>query len=226
MLSIKNLTKEYKGEADVTTALKGITFQVQAGEFVAITGASGSGKSTLLHILGILDRPTSGQYYLDGKDVSLFTDEEQAQYRNKKIGFVFQSFNLLKRTSVLDNVKLPLYYSGEIKDKDADYLADLAIRAVNIDHRKNHLSNQLSGGEQQRAAIARALVNNPTLILADEPTGNLDTKNSHQIMDIFERLNNKGQTIVLITHENEIANRAKRIIQMRDGKIIEDTKIK
>lgn len=222
MIKIKNLVKEYRDEGIATTALNGLNFEVKPGEFIAITGPSGSGKSTLMHILGLLDRPTGGQYILEGHDTATLSDIELARLRNKKLGFVFQSFNLLRKTTVLENIKLPLNYAGEIKNQDANYLAEMAIAAVNMQHRKTHFPNQLSGGEQQRVAIARALINNPSIIMADEPTGNLDTKNSIQIMDIFVDLNKKGQTVILVTHEDMIADYARRVIQMKDGKIVSD----
>ncbi|PJE58524.1 MAG: macrolide ABC transporter ATP-binding protein [Candidatus Portnoybacteria bacterium CG10_big_fil_rev_8_21_14_0_10_36_7] len=224
MIKIENIIKEYQDEDINTVALNGINFKIDDGEFVAITGPSGSGKSTMMHILGLLDRPTKGKFYLDDRDTSKYNDEQLALLRNQKVGFIFQAFNLLKKTSIFDNVRLPLQYNPDIKQGDIDYLAGLAIEAVGITHRKNHLTNQLSGGEQQRAAIARALVNSPSLILADEPTGNLDTKNSMQTMDIFTDLNKKGQTIIIVTHEPDIAAYAKRNIQMKDGKIIDDIK--
>jgi putative ABC transport system ATP-binding protein len=205
-------------------ALRNISFSIQDGEFVAIMGPSGSGKSTLMHILGLLDSPTSGTYFLDGKDVSGLEEDALADIRSRKIGFVFQSFNLLSRTSVLRNVMLPLVYQG-VPKKDRRLMAGRALQTVGlVEDRWNHLSNQLSGGQMQRVAIARALINDPSIILADEPTGNLDSKTGNLIMRVFRRLNReKGHTIVLITHEHDIARYADRIIMIRDG-IIESDK--
>lgn len=222
MIKADNLTKEYRNDSAVTMALNGVSVKITEGEFLAITGTSGSGKSTLMHILGLLDRPTKGNYFLSDEDTSKMTDDELAYSRNKKIGFVFQSFNLLKKTSVLDNVKLPLFYGKDIGPDQIDKDVREAIELVGMTNRINHLTNQLSGGEQQRVAIARALINKPSIILADEPTGNLDTKNSAQIMQILTELNRSGQTIVIVTHEDNIAATAKRKIQMSDGKIIAD----
>jgi putative ABC transport system ATP-binding protein len=219
IIETKDIIKEY-GDGIVTKALCGISLKIGKGEFVAIMGPSGCGKSTLMHILGFLDRPTYGQYLFEGQNFAKFSDDQLAAIRNEKIGFVFQSYNLLPRTSVFDNVKLPLFYSE--KKQGLDQLAKEAISAVGLAPRINHMPSQLSGGEQQRVAIARALVNNPSLILADEPTGNLDSKGGEQIMEVLEDLNNEGHTIVVVTHESETARFAKRIIKMKDGCIIGD----
>jgi putative ABC transport system ATP-binding protein len=219
IIQTQDIIKEY-GDGIVTKALCGVNLGIDRGEFVAIMGPSGCGKSTLMHILGFLDRPTYGQYLFEGQNFARFSDDQLAQIRNEKIGFVFQSYNLLPRTSVLDNVKLPLFYSENKQNLNS--LAEDAISAVGLAPRINHMPSQLSGGEQQRVAIARALVNNPSLILADEPTGNLDSKGGEQIMEVLEDLNEKGHTIVVVTHESETARFAKRIIKMKDGCIIGD----
>jgi putative ABC transport system ATP-binding protein len=222
MIECKNLQKIYKNGDMETTALKGVSFRIEKGEFVAIIGPSGSGKSTLMHILGALDTPTSGQYFLDRMDVSRFGDNELSDLRRNKIGFVFQSFNLLPRTTVLRNVMLPLIYSG-IPEKERETRARESLRYAGMEESKFYnLSNQLSGGQIQRVAIARSLINNPAIILADEPTGNLDTKTSRIVMEAFQELNKKGHTIILITHEMDIADYAKRIIHIRDGVIERD----
>ena len=226
MIEIKDITKTYGGNgAEPFQALKGVSFTIEDGEFVAIMGPSGSGKSTLMHILGALDTPTSGTYFLDGKDVSKLSDDELADIRRDKIGFVFQSFNLLPRTTVLRNVMLPLVYDGvPYEEREKRARAALISSGFDETHFK-HLSNQLSGGQIQRVAIARALVNNPTLILADEPTGNLDTKTGEIVLSTFQRLNKEeGHTIVVITHELDVAEHAERIITIRDGLVISDTK--
>jgi putative ABC transport system ATP-binding protein len=224
MLECKNLKKVYINGNVETMALKGVSFKIEEGEFVAIIGPSGSGKSTLMHILGALDSPTSGEYILDGKEVSKLDDDELADLRRAKIGFVFQAFNLLPRATVLRNVMLPLLYSG-ISLKEREQRAKECLRYAGMEESKFYnLSNQLSGGQMQRVAIARSLINNPAIILADEPTGNLDTKTSHIVMNTFSELNKKGHTIVLITHEPEVAAFAKRIITVRDGLIEEDIK--
>ncbi len=222
MIEIKNITKVYKNENVEYVALKGISFKIEDGEYVAIMGPSGSGKSTLMHILGALDKPTSGQYLLDNKDVSELSAQELARIRKQKIGFVFQAFNLLPRTTVLRNVMLPLVYLGVPKE-ERKKRAEAALKAASFDEGHNlHLSNQLSGGQIQRVAIARALVNNPSLILADEPTGNLDTKTGEIVLETFKKLNNEGHTVILITHELDVAEHAKRIIYIRDGLIVKD----
>jgi len=222
MIEVKNIAKVYKSGSVETEVLKGVSFSISQGEFVAIMGPSGSGKSTLMHILGCLDKATSGQYFFEGEDISRFSDDELADIRKKKIGFVFQSFNLLPRTMVLRNVMLPLAYANVSKNKREE-IAKKSLMSVGLTETHfTHLSNQLSGGEMQRVAIARALVNDPSLILADEPTGNLDTKTSEVVLDTFQNLNNQGRTIILITHEADIAKKARRIISIRDGKIVED----
>jgi putative ABC transport system ATP-binding protein len=228
VIHVRNLVKTYQVGEVTVRALRGADMDVEAGEFVAITGPSGSGKSTLMHILGCLDRPTSGQYILDGHDVSRMSKDELAVIRNRKIGFVFQGFNLLSRTTALDNVELPLLYNSAQKMKGADRhkVAMDALIAVNLADRAHHFPNQLSGGQQQRVAIARALVTQPTILLADEPTGNLDTRTSTEVMGIFQKLNREhGITVLLITHEMDIAEYGTRFIRFRDGKIQVDEKI-
>lgn len=219
LLEVKNLIKNYENEEVVTKVLRGIDLTIDKGEFVAIMGPSGSGKSTLMHILGMLDRPTDGTFLFKGKEVSKMTDDELAHLRNFDIGFVFQSFFLLPKTTVFENVKLPLWYSNKkINDEDVKK----AIDSVGLTHRIDNLSNQLSGGEKQRVAIARALVNDPEIIFADEPTGNLDSKSGQQVMEILEDLNEEGKTIILVTHEKYTAEHAKRIIRVKDGEIESD----
>ncbi len=225
MIEVKNITKTYhSGDIDFK-ALSGVSFKIDDGEFVAIMGPSGSGKSTLMHILGALDTPSTGTYLLDKKDVSKLSDDELADIRKDKIGFVFQSFNLLPRTSVIRNTMLPLVYSGVEKEKRKE-LAKKALFSAGLEEDHfSHLSNQLSGGQIQRVAIARALVNNPTLILADEPTGNLDTKTGEIVLGTFQKLNKEqGRTVILITHEQDVAEHAERIITIRDGLIQSDNK--
>ncbi len=223
MIEVKHITKVYKSGGVETKALKEASFSIKEGEFVAIMGPSGSGKSTLMHILGCLDTPTSGQYFFDGKDVSQLSDDELADIRKKKIGFVFQSFNLLPRASVLRNVVLPLIYANIPRSKREE-IAKKSLTSVGLDEASfHHLSNQLSGGEMQRVAIARALVNNPAIIFADEPTGNLDSKTGEIVLKVFQDLNKQGRTVILITHERYIAEKAGRIISIKDGEIIEDT---
>jgi putative ABC transport system ATP-binding protein len=228
VISVKNLVKVYKmGEHEVR-ALRGVSLDIEAGEFVAVTGPSGSGKSTFMHIAGCLDKPTSGTYVLDGKDVSKLSKDELARVRNHKIGFVFQGFNLLTRTTALDNVELPLLYrsTDKHKTKERHRRALAALDAVNLSERYHHMPNQLSGGQMQRVAIARALVNEPAMILADEPTGNLDTRTSIEVMGIFQRLNREqGITVLLITHEMDIAEYGTRLIRFRDGRIVADQKV-
>jgi len=225
MIEITNLTKLYKNENLEFLALKDVSFRINEGEFVAIMGPSGSGKSTLMHILGALDIPTSGKYFLDGQDVSQLTQEELARIRKEKIGFVFQSFNLLPRATVIRNVALPLIYSKIPKAQRVKKAEEmLALTGLDKDH-FYHLSNQLSGGQMQRVAIARALINSPAIILADEPTGNLDTRTGDLILETFKKLNEQGHTIILITHEREVAEYAKRIIHIRDGMIQKEEKV-
>lgn len=223
MIEVKHITKVYKSGGVETKALKEASFSIKEGEFAAIIGPSGSGKSTLMHILGCLDTPTSGQYFFDGKDVSQLSDDELADIRKKKIGFVFQSFNLLPRASVLRNVVLPLVYANIPRSKREE-IAKKSLTNVGLDKACfHHLSNQLSGGEMQRVAIARALVNNPAIIFADEPTGNLDSKTGEIVLGVFQNLNKQGRTVILITHERYIAEKANRMISLKDGEIIEDT---
>jgi len=222
VISVRDLVKTYHVGEVTVRALRGANMDVDAGEFVAVTGPSGSGKSTLMHILGCLDRPTSGQYFLDGKDVSKMSKDELAGIRNRKIGFVFQGFNLLSRTTALDNVELPLLYNGgnRLRSAERHRRAMAALTAVGLGERFHHYPNQLSGGQQQRVAIARALISEPSIILADEPTGNLDTRTSIEVMGIFQRLNvERGITIILITHELDIAEYGTRVVRFRDGKI-------
>ena len=224
MIECRSITKIYLNGGQETTVLRSVSFNITNGEFVAIMGPSGSGKSTLMHILGCLDSPTSGQYLLDGHNVAELSDDALADIRREKIGFVFQAFNLLPRATVLRNVALPLVYAG-ISRSGREEVAKKSLAAVNLEESHyNHLSNQLSGGQIQRVAIARALVNNPAIILADEPTGNLDTKTGEAVLATFESLNKQGRTIVLITHERDVAAHAKRIIHIRDGQIINDEK--
>jgi putative ABC transport system ATP-binding protein len=227
MIEFKNIYKTYKSGDIETQALKDVSFTVKDGEFVAIMGPSGSGKSTLMHIIGCLDTPTSGEYLLDSKDVSKLSDDELADIRVQKIGFVFQAFNLLPRTSVLRNVMLPLIYAGMPEDERSRHAVAALKSAAFPEEFWQHQSNQLSGGMMQRVAIARALVNNPTLVLADEPTGNLDSETGEMVLDAFQRLHQKqGRTIILITHEPYVAEHAERIIYIRDGKITEDSTVK
>jgi putative ABC transport system ATP-binding protein len=223
VISVQNLVKTYVvGEVEVR-ALRGVDLDVEAGEFLAVTGPSGSGKSTFMHIVGCLDHPTSGQYFLDGQDVSRMSRDQLAVVRNQKIGFVFQGFNLLARTSALDNVELPLLYAGKSKTADRRARAMDVLRAVGLENRADHHPNQLSGGQQQRVAIARALINEPSILLADEPTGNLDSRTSIEVMGIFQRLNQeRGITVLLITHEADIAEYGTRVVAFRDGHVVSD----
>lgn len=224
LIEVKDLEKIYSNEGTATHALRGVNFDINAGEFVAVMGPSGSGKSTLLHILGFLDRHTKGEYRFEGKTIDDYSKSEIAHVRNKKMGFIFQTFNLLRRTTVLENVKLPLLYSS-LKESQWDELALKAIKEVGLSHRINHESSQLSGGEQQRVAIARAIVNNPSIIFADEPTGNLDSKSGGQIMELIDKLHENGNTIILITHETYTAEYAQRIISLKDGLVEKDEKV-
>ena len=223
LIAVRDLTKAYHlGEVDVH-ALRGVSLDIAPGEFIALTGPSGSGKSTFMHLLGCLDRPTSGSYQLSGRDVASLSKRELARVRNRQIGFVFQGFNLLARTSALENVELPLLYAGGIKGQKRKAQAKAALESVGLGDRLHHHPNQMSGGQQQRVAIARALVTNPVLLLADEPTGNLDSKTSIEVMDIFQRLNKEsGLTIVLVTHEHDIAEYGTRIVSFIDGRVRSD----
>lgn len=228
VIEIKNLTKIYELSEEVSVkALDKVTFDVKRGEYIAIMGASGSGKSTLMNILGFLDNPTGGSYFLDGIDGSSLTDDEQAEIRNRKIGFVFQGYNLLSRTSALENVELPLFYKGGVSSKELKQRATELLDLVGLKGREDHQPSKLSGGEQQRVAIARALINNPAIILADEPTGNLDTKTTNDIMELFTRLNREtGITIIMVTHEPEVADFTNRKVVFRDGKLIKDERVR
>ncbi len=221
MLELTNISKTYVNGSIVTTALDNVSFKIHQGEFVSIVGPSGSGKSTLMHILGALDIPTSGSYSINGTNTEKMKDDQLAEIRNKEIGFIFQAYNLLPRTSALKNVMLPMAYAGVSKTKREQRAKEL-LEAVGLGDKLTNTPNQLSGGQKQRVAIARALAMNPTLLLADEPTGNLPTNQSVEIMDIFQQLNNEGHTVVVITHEEAIAARTKRMITLVDGKIISD----
>jgi putative ABC transport system ATP-binding protein len=221
MLEIKKITKVYKMGEVLVNALRGVSFHIDKGQFVAIMGPSGSGKSTLMHIIGCLDHPSEGSFIMDGEDISKVNDNKLAEIRNKKIGFVFQQFNLLNRVNILNNVEVPLIYAG-VNSKKRKNLVKQVLENVGLSNRLKHRPNEISGGEKQRAAIARALVNNPLIILADEPTGNLDTKNGEEIMKIFNKLHQEGHTIIVVTHELEIAKYAQRIIHLRDGVIEND----
>ncbi len=222
ILEIQDLKREFRMGSEIVRALKGISFSVNEGEFVTIMGASGSGKTTLLNLLGCLDKPTDGRYLLDGVNIGKLSRNELAKIRNEKIGFVFQSYNLLARTSAIENVELPLLYNPKISKKERDEKALRALSAVKLSERKDHLPNQLSGGQQQRVAIARALINEPVMILADEATGNLDTRTSYEIMALVQELNQHGRTIVFVTHEPDIAAFSNRTITLKDGRIIRD----
>lgn len=221
IIQVSHLCKAYKTDDLETIVLTDLSLKINKGEFVAIMGPSGSGKSTLMHILGALDLPTSGSYFLDGQDVGKLSDDQLADIRNRKIGFIFQAYNLLPRTSALDNVMVPMEYAG-IPDEEQLKKAEKLLKLVGLSDRLNHPPNKLSGGEQQRVAIARALVMDPTILLADEPTGNIASHQAEEIMNIFQKLNHDGHTIVMITHEADIAEHAKRIIHLKDGQIIKD----
>jgi len=224
LIQVNNLSKTYENEGVSTRAVQGVTFSISAGEFVSIMGPSGSGKSTLMQMLGFLDRATDGEYIFQGQNANDFSDDELAEIRNKKVGFVFQTFNLLPRTTVFENVELPLLYDEKMSEDNSVKVLS-ALRSVGMEHRKDYLSNQLSGGERQRVAIARALVNNPSVIFADEPTGNLDSKSGTQVMKILQDLNDAGKTIILVTHETFTAEHGKRIIKMIDGEVVFDEPI-
>jgi putative ABC transport system ATP-binding protein len=227
IIQIENLCKTYESEGVKTQAVREVSLVIQKGEFISIMGPSGSGKSTLMQIMGFLDRQTEGRYFFEGEDAADFSEEKLAFIRNQKIGFVFQTFNLLPRTTVFENVELPLLYDqGETGKKEAREKVDKALAAVSMEHRANYFSNQLSGGEKQRVAIARALVNNPDVIFADEPTGNLDSKSGTQILKILQKLNDEGHTIILVTHETFTAQHAKRIVYIRDGQLVADDAVK
>lgn len=227
IIEITNVVKTYTMGETRVQALDGITFDVEAGEFLAVMGPSGSGKSTLMNILGCLDRPTSGSYKLDGIEIASMDRDRRAEIRNDKIGFVFQSFNLLPRTSALENVELPLLYSNKRAWTDQQMMerAKECLGRVGLQGREDHTPSQLSGGQQQRVAIARALINDPAIVLADEPTGNLDSRTSEEIMEVFRRLNDEGKLVIVITHEPDIAEKTRRIITMRDGQVVTDRPI-
>jgi putative ABC transport system ATP-binding protein len=224
ILEIHDLKREFQMGSEIVRALKGVSFSVEEGEFVTIMGSSGSGKTTLLNILGCLDKPTVGTYLLDNVDIKKLSRNELAQLRNRKIGFVFQAYNLLARTSAIENVELPLLYNSSITTTQRHQMAVAALEAVRLSDRLDHLPNQLSGGQQQRVAIARALVNEPVMVLADEATGNLDSRTSYEIMALFQELNKQGRTIVFVTHEPDIASFSSRTITLKDGKIIKDSR--
>lgn len=225
IIKVDNLRRTFIVGNEEVHALKGVSFEIHEGEFISIMGSSGSGKSTLLNILGCLDRPTSGDYLIDGISVKERSKDQLADIRNRKIGFVFQSYNLLARTTALENVELPLLYNGSISSRQRREMAEKAIEMVGLTDRMYHMPNQLSGGQQQRVAIARAIVNDPVIILADEATGNLDTRTSYEIMSLFQDLNRQGKTIAFVTHETDIATFTTRTIQLRDGHIISDSPV-
>ena len=223
ILSIQHLRRDFKMGEETVHALRGVSFDVYSGEFLTIMGTSGSGKSTMLNILGCMDKPTSGEYILDGNHIEKLKSDALARIRSRKLGFVFQSYNLLARTTAIENVELPLLYNSKISASERHDRAVEALKRVGLESRMNHLPNQLSGGQQQRVAIARALVNDPVILLADEATGNLDTRTSYEIMEIFQELNSRGKTIVFVTHEPDIATFSSRTIVLRDGQIKRDT---
>ena len=224
VIVLEDIVKQFIMGDTILQALDHVNFSVEEGDFIAIMGPSGSGKSTMMNILGCLDRPTSGKYYLDGKEVAGLSDDELAHTRNAKIGFVFQNFNLLSKITALQNVALPLVYAG-VPEEERLERARIALRDVGLEDRVDHKPNELSGGQRQRVAIARALVNNPAIVMADEPTGNLDTKSSYEIMEIFKKLNAMGKTIVMVTHEPDIGQQTKRILVMRDGHLNSDERL-
>lgn len=221
VIQLQDIRRYYQMGGTEVQALAGVSFDIEENEYIAIMGPSGSGKSTMMNMLGCLDSPTGGHYILNGQDVSELTDSELAQVRNKEIGFIFQTFNLLSKTSCISNVSLPLIYAG-VSDKERQSRAEEVLTKVGLADRMHHKPNELSGGQRQRVAVARALINNPAILLADEPTGNLDTKTSYEIMDLFEELYRSGNTIIVVTHEEDIAQHARRIIRMRDGKVETD----
>lgn len=226
LIEVKNLSKIYQSDTAKTNALQSVSFNIDEGEFVSIMGPSGSGKSTLMHILGFLDRPTSGEYFFEGKNIKTFSDDDLAHIRNKKVGFIFQFYNLLARTTVLENILLPTAYNRDSNPKEMRLRALNLLERVGLSHRINYFPNQLSGGEQQRAAIVRALINEPKIVFADEPTGNLDSRSGKEIIEILQDLNEEGNTIILVTHEFYTARHAKRIIRLKDGQMVSDEQLK
>ena len=225
LIKIEDVKKDYIDDGLVTPALRGVSFEVKEGEFLAVMGSSGSGKSTLMHIIGFLDKLTSGKYIFDKQDASHFDDDKLAEIRNQKVGFIFQSYNLLPRISVLDNVLLPTIYTPNLDKKETEDRARQLLDKVGLSHRIKHHSNQLSGGEQQRVAVVRALINQPRLILADEPTGNLDSKSGQEVMEIIQDLNEEGHTILMVTHEKYVAECAGRILVLKDGQVLSDNRV-